>query len=79
MHRISLPKKLYTVIEENVANLYEEYALKVPINPYILAEKMGFIVGFYSQRNISEQALNQLRGNGPERRKANSAYRIRMG
>ena len=79
MHRVSLPKKLYTVIEENVANLYEEYALKVPINPYILADKMDFIVGFYSQRNISEQALNQLRGNGPERRKGISFFNPDIG
>ena len=59
--RPKLPKKLYDQIEQDVVRLHIELKLSIPINPYYVAMKLGYIVRKYSELDLCESDLLQLR------------------
>jgi Zn-dependent peptidase ImmA (M78 family) len=56
---VKLPSKVYQRIEERVASLYVEQNInKVPINPFDIADRRGYIVKPFS--DLNEQARLRL-------------------
>lgn len=63
----SLPKSLYERIEEDAVNLHVELDLELPVDPYLVAKRLGFIVRRFSEMNNTE-ALNILKTGSDESR-----------
>lgn len=55
----ALPKSLYDRIEEDVVKLHIELELELPVNPHIVAKRLGFVVRRFSEIN-NPDALNIL-------------------
>ena len=69
----SLPKSLYDRIEEDVVKLHIELDLDLPVDPYLVARRLGFIVRRFSEISNTE-ALNILKTGPDESREGLSYY-----
>lgn len=73
MLKPALPKSLYDRIEEDVVKLHIELDLALPVDPYLVAERLGFIVRRFSEiRNM--EALSILK-TGPDTSRDGLSYR----
>ena len=50
----ALPKSLYDRIEEDVVKLHIDLDLELPVDPHIVAERLGFIVRRFSEISNTE-------------------------
>ncbi len=69
----ALPKSLYGRIEEDVVNLHIELDLELPVDPYLITRKLGFIVRRFSEINNTE-AFNIFK-TGPDESRDGLSYR----
>ncbi len=59
--RVTLPKKLYDQIEEDVVKLHIELGLSIPVKANKVAKRLGFIVRKFSEIYSEENRLLELR------------------
>lgn len=56
---VQIPKRLYSMIEKKVVELYDECGVKtMPLDPFAVIEKKGYILRSYS--NLDSDILNDL-------------------
>ena len=71
--RPALPKSLYDRIEADVVKLHIDLDLVLPVDPYLVAKRLGFIVRRFSEIS-NEDALNILK-TGPDNSRDGLSYR----
>lgn len=63
MHKVSLPKKLYTVIEENVRSFVDgkgsAYKFNVKSNEFAIVSKDGYVITYFKSTKGYDYYLAQ--------------------
>ena len=74
--RPKIPKKLYRKIEDDVTNLYIELGLTVPIDPFEIAQRLGYVVIRLSEIEFPDELLAVLDSKEGERKDGLSYFDV---